>query len=89
MWFKHIIEVLFSLALFLNAVLFIPQAVRIYQQRSAKDVSLLMFLGFCFIQLITIIHGYIKKDYILMSGFSISLLTCAIVTFLIFLYRKI
>lgn len=88
MWFHYTIDTLFSLALFINAALFIPQAIKIYRKKSAYGVSLLTFSGFCFIQLVTIIHGYLTKDYILMYGFLFSLFTCSIVTLLIIRFRN-
>ncbi|GHU16232.1 hypothetical protein FACS189472_00810 [Alphaproteobacteria bacterium] len=87
-YIEYIIEAIFGFGMFINAILFIPQAVKIYKTKSAKGVSLATFAGFCVIQLFTVLHGYIHQDYILMFGYALSLVFCAIVTFLIFLYRK-
>ena len=42
----HVIEFLFACALFVNALLFIPQIYRLYKEKSAKGVSLTTFGGF-------------------------------------------
>jgi MtN3 and saliva related transmembrane protein len=51
-------------------------------------VSIITFLGFCGIQIFTILHGYIKKDLILMWGYIFSLVTCGTATYLMIYYRS-
>jgi MtN3 and saliva related transmembrane protein len=84
----NIVEIIFSLSLLLNALLFIPQALRIFKVKSASGLSLLTFAGFNFIQLATVCHAYLTKDWILFFGYLLSLITCGIVTFLIVRYRS-
>lgn len=86
-WFRLIIESIFSIALFINAALFIPQALKILKTRSSKDVSLVTFAGFCFIQIATIAYGFLKGDMILIVGYLLSLLACGLVVILILTYR--
>jgi len=81
------IETLFGIALFANAVLFVPQIVRLYKTKDAQGLSLITFIGFCLIQTLTILHGYLAKDYLLITGYIFSLLTCGAVTIMIFYYR--
>lgn len=88
MWLKDLVEFIFGLGLFLNAALFIPQIISLYKAKTAQGVSLLMFMGFNFIQLSTVLHGYYQNDYLLMIGYLLSLLTCGMVTSLIILYRR-
>lgn len=88
MWMKTTIEALFGLALFINAVLFIPQAYRIFQKKEAKEISLITFVGFCLIQLVAVAYGYIRQDNILLYGYLLSLLTCASVVVLTLFYRN-
>lgn len=83
-WF---IEILFSLGLFINALLFIPQAIKLYQTKNSKELSLLTFGGFVIIQFFTLLHGYLHKDYLLMLGYFLSILTCGLVLVLIIKYR--
>jgi MtN3 and saliva related transmembrane protein len=88
MLLKYFIEIVFSVGLFINALLFIPQIIRLYKTKNAQGVSLLTFAGFNVIQLFTILHAYLHKDYLLMIGFLLSIITCGTVTLLILLYRR-
>lgn len=81
------IDTFFAIGLFINAALFIPQGVRLYRLKQSKDVSLITFSGFCFMQLTSVLYGYIHKDYILMYGFLLSFLLCVSVLLLIIKYR--
>jgi MtN3 and saliva related transmembrane protein len=81
-------ELMFTASMFANAVLFIPQALKVYRTKNASGLSLTTFIGFNIIQIFTILHGYIHKDYPLMFGFILSFIFCGVVTFLIFIYRK-
>lgn len=79
---------MFSLGLFFNAMLFVPQIVKLLRTKSAKGLSLLTFAGFSVIQIFTILHAYIAKDYLLFFGFLLSFLLCGTVTVLIIFYRR-
>ncbi|MDR1243892.1 MAG: hypothetical protein LBJ79_01700 [Endomicrobium sp.] len=83
-WF---IEGLFGMAMFINAVLFLPQAIKIHKTKNTKGLSLITFIGFNIIQLSSILHGYIHKDYIFMLGMLLSLLFCGCICFLIIYYK--
>ena len=84
----NIIEFFFASALFINALLFVPQAIKIWKAKSSKGNSITTFLGFNVIQLLIVLHGIIMRDYILALGYAISLVTCGVVTILIFHYRE-
>lgn len=84
---ENLVTVIFSLSLLLNAALFIPQAIKIYRNKSSLGVSLLTFAGFNFIQFATVLHAYLSKDWILFWGYLLSFLTCASVTGLIIKYK--
>lgn len=88
MWLRDITEFLFSMGLFLNAALFVPQAIQLYRTKETDGVSLLTFGGFCVLQILAVLHGYLHKDYILMIGYFLSILTCGTVTLLILLYKE-
>ncbi|MDR1982857.1 MAG: hypothetical protein LBQ08_03620 [Holosporaceae bacterium] len=88
LWFAEFTEIVFGISMFFNAALFIPQAIKIYRTKTTKGLSPATFIGFNIIQIFTILHGYIHQDYLLMFGFILSLVSCGIVTFLIFLYRE-
>ncbi len=81
------IESGFSISLFVNAVLFIPQIIRIHTTKDAKEVSFITFFGFWLIQLFTVLHAFIRKDYILMFGYVFSMITCGYIVGLIVYYR--
>lgn len=83
---EHFIELMFGLSMFTNAMLFIPQAIKIYKTKSTQGLSKITFLGFNAIQVFTMLHGYINNDYALVFGFILSLITSGVVTFLIFYY---
>ena len=86
MW-VHIIDTLFGIGLFINALLFVPQGVRIVRQGNSADISLVTFLGFCVTQLLAVIYGYIHHDWVLTIGYIFALSTCGVVTGLAIFYR--
>jgi MtN3 and saliva related transmembrane protein len=85
--FTKFIDVIFGAGLIINALLFIPQAIRILKSKHAEDLSLTTFIGFCLTQLSTIIYGFLHKDYILAYGYIFALATCGTVTGLGIYYR--
>jgi uncharacterized protein with PQ loop repeat len=84
---EKVIELIFSLGLFVNAALFIPQGIRILIKKDATEVSFITFFGFLLIQFSAVLHGYIKKDHLLAFGTGVSMLTCGWVVFLVIYYR--
>lgn len=81
------IEIIFSLAVFINAALFIPQVIKIVREKSAKAVSFITFGGFNLIQIAIIAHGFIHHDWLLAIGMGLSFITCGAVTILIIVYE--
>lgn len=88
LFINQVVEFIFGSALFINSLLFIPQAIKIYKEKNAKDVSLLTFLGFLLIQLAIVLHGIINQDYLLVIGYLLSMLTCGAVVALVFIYNN-
>jgi MtN3 and saliva related transmembrane protein len=86
-WAIKLVDFIFAAGLFVNAMLFIPQAIRIYKNKHAKDLSLITFVGFVLSQLSAVIYGYLHHDYILAGGYVLALITCGTVTGLAFRYR--
>lgn len=84
-----IVEFGFSVSLLINAFLFIPQIITILKSKSAAGVSLITFGGFNIIQLFTLFHGLVSGDYLLATGYFLTILTCGTVTALVFYYRFI
>ncbi len=46
----------------LTTISFLPQAIKIWRSKSAKDISLSMFLTFCFGVLLWVIYGICARD---------------------------
>ncbi len=88
-WFSHMISYLFSMALGANACLFILQFVRIVRKKNADGVSLIAFMGFCVIQLVTMTHGFLHNDAILAYGTLVSLSSCTLVVVSIIYFQFI
>jgi MtN3 and saliva related transmembrane protein len=83
----YFIETAFGVGLIVNALLFVPQIIRLYQVQHAQDISLLTFAGFNFINLFTLLHGVLVKDTLLVFGYSLTLIANTTVTLLIIWYR--
>ena len=66
---EWIITLLFSLALFVNALLFIPQALKLYKEKISTSTPLASFFCFIIIQLSAVMYGFIIHDYIIISGY--------------------
>lgn len=88
MWLVNVVDFIFGIGLFINAMLFIPQAVKVYQHKDSTGLSILTFLGFNFIQLLFALHGLIVRDYLLFFGMGLSFFTAGSVTLGIILYNK-
>lgn len=82
-----LINVIFGLGLFINALLFVPQIISLFRQKHANDVSLLTFAGFNLINIFAVLHGVTMHDKWLIIGYSFSVITNTIVTSLIIWYR--
>jgi MtN3 and saliva related transmembrane protein len=86
LWIK-IINFIFSIALFVNALLFVPQIYRLLKTKESKNLSLITFAGFLGIQLAAVLYGYVHRDFILLAGFLLSAILCGTVVILITFYR--
>lgn len=88
MIYHYIIETIFGFAIFINALLFVPQIITILKRRSAKDVSLITFAGFVLIQIATLAHGIFRDDVLLSAGTGLSLILCSTLVGLIIFYKN-
>ncbi len=79
----------FAASLLINAALFIPQIRIILKRKSVEGVSLLTFIGFNLIQLFTLLHGVLIKDYLLIFGYFLSIISCGSVTLLVIYFRYV
>ena len=87
-WFSGLVDIVFGAGLLINAMLFVPQAIRLFKKKESGELSLITFVGFCLTQLSAVIYGCLHGDYILMSGYLLAFATCSTVTVMIFLYRE-
>ena len=46
----------------LTTISFIPQAIKTWRSQSARDISLAMFLSFCFGVILWILYGTLTRD---------------------------
>lgn len=84
---KEIIEFIFGSALFINAALFIPQAIKIFKEKTAAGISIITFIGFLLIQFSTVLYGIINQDHLLVFGYLLSMLTCGTVIILTLFFK--
>lgn len=84
----RIVDAIFAFSLFVNAMLFLPQAYKIFKEKSSKGVSIFTFLGFCLLQLAAIVYGYFHNDKILFLGYFISFMACSMVVILSLKYKN-
>ena len=87
-WLINTAEFMFTSGLIVNAILFIPQAWRIYRTKRSKEVSLITFGGFWLIQLSIVIHALIKQDWLLFAGYILALISCGSVISLALMYKN-
>lgn len=85
--YGYVLQVAFSVALFVNAILFIPQAMKIVKAKNSQSVSLMTYVGFIVIQFVCMLYGIHIKDWILTYGFFVAMLTCMSVVFVVVVYR--
>ena len=85
---KIIVEIVFAGSLILNALLFIPQTIKIFKTKSVKELSLITFAGFNVMQLLMLLHGYFHHELMLVIGMILSLITCGSVTISILYFKK-
>lgn len=88
MWLRELIEFLFGAALFINALLFLPQIYTLIKTKDAKGTSFVTFFGFSVLQLITITYGFMQRDAVLAWGTIPSFMLCALISTLIISYRR-
>ncbi len=85
---RYFIEFIFCSGMLLKACLFLPQAIKIFKAKKSEELSLLTFAGLNIMQILTVLHAYFHKDYLLMFGTLLGFLFCFPVTYMIVLYRK-
>ena len=85
---KDFVNLIFSCSLLLNALLFIPQAIKVLKEKESKNLSLITYIGFLGIQFMTVLHGILINDWLLVGGYIFSMITCGTVILLAIIYRN-
>ncbi len=81
----NIIQVLGLVAGSLTTAAFLPQVIKTWKSRSAKDLSLGMFSLFCLGVLLWLIYGFIQNDIPVIAANMVTLMLAS--TLLIFKLR--
>ena len=85
--FTDIVAIIFGSGLVVNALLFVPQILKMLRTKSSEGVSLLTFGGFNLIQVVGILHGILHHDLAIFLGMTASFITCVTVNVLAIIYR--
>jgi MtN3 and saliva related transmembrane protein len=81
-------ETLGYVAGILTTIAFVPQVIQIYKTKSAKDVSLAMFLLFTAGVVMWLIYGIKSNAFPVIAANVITLLLSLVILFFKFKYRK-
>ncbi|HEV7349764.1 SemiSWEET transporter [Telluribacter sp.] len=83
------LEVLGYLAGGLTTLAFVPQVVQIYKTKSAKDVSLAMFLLFTMGVIMWLGYGLMTHSFPVVAANAVTLLLSLVILFFKYKYRDI
>jgi MtN3 and saliva related transmembrane protein len=72
---------------FLTTMAFVPQVVQIYKTKSAKDVSLAMFLLFTLGVAMWLVYGLITRSFPVVAANSVTLALSGVILYFKFRYR--
>ena len=78
----------FGIGLVVNALLYVPQIMRIIKEKGSRELSYVMFCGFLCLTFSQVVYGFFKHDWIMAWGNMLTFITCGTVVCLIFFYRK-
>lgn len=84
----EVVYVYFTAGMFANFLLFVIQAWKLYKVKDANGFSLITFVGFNAIQLSTVLYAIVKHDWLMLSGYLLSLAACGTISIMIVLYRR-
>lgn len=73
---------------FLTTISFLPQVIKTWRSKSAKDISLLMFLSFCLGVLLWIIYGLLLGELPIIIANVITLILAGTILFFKFKYPE-
>jgi MtN3 and saliva related transmembrane protein len=87
-FFKIVMEGQYGIGLLVNAMLYVPQILRLVKERASNELSYVMFCGFLCLTLSQVLYGFFRHDWIMAWGNMSTFITCGTVVCLIFIYRK-
>lgn len=75
------IELMGYVAAFCTTAAFIPQVLLVWRQRSAKNISLAMYLSFCFGVFLWLCYGIVIRAWplVINNGVTLALASCVLV----------
>lgn len=88
MMIKTIVDILFDFSLVINALVLLPQIIKVIRLKATKELSFLTFFCIFLLQLLFGLHGYFHQDYALMIGMIAAMLVTGTLNVLILFYRK-
>lgn len=71
----------------LTTISFLPQAIKTWRSKSAKDISLTMFLTFCIGVVLWIIYGFSVQDLPVLATNIVTLILAGSILFFKFKYK--
>ena len=80
---QNIVDLLFGTALVVNAIVFLPQIIKVLRRKTSHVLSILTLGGWIFLQLTLLFYGIVNRNYLLALSCVFSLLTCIVVVILI------
>ena len=83
----YFIHILYGGAFLWTVVAAIPQILALLKLKDSSELSLITFLGFNFIQIVTIFHAYFYREWLLLIGVVLFLIAYGFISFLIAYYR--
>lgn len=86
-WDKRLIFIGFGLGQFINASLYLPQLLRLYQYKKADEISLTMYYGFNILQGFGILFARAAHDAYAVVGYVCALVLCGAVASLALYYK--
>jgi MtN3 and saliva related transmembrane protein len=86
-WIYHAINVIYSLSFLWTAFSALPQIITLLRTKNSNELSIITFLGFNFIQVVTIAHAYFYQEWLTLAGVLLLLIIYTALSYLIVYYR--
>lgn len=77
-----------GLAGILTTIAFLPQVIKTYQSKSAKNLSLSMFSIFCTGVLLWLVYGILKQDWAIVATNTFTLILSGILLYFKFTFKE-